>query len=263
MRVALAAVLFAGCASGSTPQNQGQIDAPEGTGEDAKVFLDGPIEQPIDAPVTPPIDAPVVVPVDAPPDAFVFQDACVPQTTELLTNPVFDLAPLGTGWVQQPIQNAPGGPFPVITADGLAAHSPANKVWLGGIAGEDVVPAAATVTDGVYQDVAIPAGTTQLVLTGYYVVGSNETSTTTIYDRATLDLTQLNGTPIENAMTLSNLSETLTPNGAWTLFSKTFTANVAGLSGTTVRLRATSTHDDTFVTNFFFDTLSLKSTHCP
>jgi len=52
---------------------------------------------------------------------------------------------------------------------------------------------------------------------------------------------------------------TTTP-AAWQPFTHSFTANV---SGQTVRLRFTSTNDVTLGTNFFFDTLSLKATHCP
>ena len=94
------------------------------------------------------------------------------------------------------------------------------------------------------------------MLTGYYVVGTNETGTT-VYDTGSVDLLQTNGTPIENVMSLNNA--TTTP-AAWQAFSHTFTANV---SGQTVRLRITSTNDITNATNFFFDTLSLKATHCP
>jgi hypothetical protein len=102
----------------------------------------------------------------------------------------------------------------------------------------------------------VPANTTQLVLTGYYIVGTTETGTT-VYDRASVDLQQTNGTPIENVMSLNN---TTTTPAAWQLFTHTFTANV---SAQTVRLRFTSTNDITNVSNFFFDTLSLKATHCP
>ena len=47
--------------------------------------------------------------------------------------------------------------------------------------------------------------------------------------------------------------------GAWTALDKVFAGN---LSGQTIRLRFTSTNDDSFVTNFFFDTLALTATYC-
>jgi len=246
-RVLLAASL-AGCASGSAAQPQ---DAPLGGGDDAKVWLDGHIEGTPDAPAdaAPHIDAPVDArpdarPIDAPPDA------CVPQTTETLLNPVFDLTPAGVNWTQVPIDPT----YPPITADGFAAHTAPYKAWMGGFAGSDIGQSSAT--DVVYQDVAIPAGTTALVITGYYVVGTNETGST-IYDTGSLDLLQTNGTPIENVLSLNNTTNT---GSVWTSFSHTFTHNVAGQ---TVRVRITSTNDVSNVTNFFFDTLSLKATHCP
>lgn len=248
MKRALSAILLAGCASGTTPL--AQSDAPLGGGDDAKVWLDGHAQDP-DAPVD--AEQHIDARVDAPPDARPIDappDACVPQTTELLANPVFDLDPVGTGWTQVPIDPT----YPPITSDGFAAHTAPYKAWMGGFAGQDIGQSSAT--DVVYQDFMVPAGTTQLVITGYYVVGTNETGTT-IYDTGALDLLQTNGTPIENVLSLNNTTNT---GAVWTSFSHTFTQIPAGQ---TVRLRITSTNDISNVTNFFFDTLSLKATHCP
>ena len=154
---------------------------------DAAPLPDAP---PIDAP--PPIDA---APVDAP------IDACVPITTELLANPVFDLSPAGTMWTEVPIDPM----YPPITSDGFTAHTAPYKAWMGGITGDD--EGVASVTDQIYQNVTVPANTTQLVLTGYYVVGTNETGTT-VYDTGSVDLLQTNGTPIENVMSLNNVTTT-------------------------------------------------------
>jgi hypothetical protein len=250
MKRALYAALLAGCASGSAAQQQ--QDAPLGGPIDAKVYLDGQIEGHPDAPVdaAPHIDAPR----DAPPDARPIDappDACVPQTTELLANPVFDLSPAGVNWQQVPIDPT----YPPITSDGFAAHTAPYKAWMGGFDGQ--TEGTSSVTDVVYQDVVVPAGTTALVLTGYYVVGTNETDMTTVYDTASVDLLQTNGTPIENVMRPTNLTVT---GSSWTAFSHAFTAIPAGQ---TVRLRITSTNDISNATNFFYDTLSLKATHCP
>lgn len=232
-------VLFlavAGCASGSSALGQDDasitpVDAPKGV--DAK---------PIDTP--PPIDAPADAAPDAPPDAFV----CTPVTTQLLANPVFDLTPQGTGWTQTPID--PTYP-PITDQDGPVEHSAPYKVWLGGI--EATV---GNVTDIVYQDVVVPANTTQLVLTGYYIVGTQETSTTTAYDTASLAITQTDGTQIAAVNSFSNL----TTVGTWTAINFTVPQN---LSGQTIRLRMTSSNDDSFVSNFFFDSFALNATHCP
>jgi hypothetical protein len=258
MRFALAAAVLAGCASGEGARPS---DAPFG-GDDAKIYLDGAnefsdapphIDAAIDARPDAAPDARPDARPDAPVDARVIDappDACVPITTELLANPVFDLSPAGTMWQQVPIDAS----YPPITSDGFAAQTAPYKAWMGGFTGED--EGTSSVTDQVYQDVTVPANTTQLVLTGYYVVGTAETDAG-LYDTGSVDLLHTNGSPIENVMSLNN--NTTTP-ASWQPFSHTFTTNVAGQ---TVRLRFTSTNDVTNVTNFFFDTLSLKATHCP
>jgi hypothetical protein len=254
MRFALAAAVLAGCASGEGARPS---DAPFG-GDDAKLYLDGMTEfadapPHIDAAIDARPDAPPDARRDAPIDAHVIDappDACVPITTEVLQNPVFDLTPLGTGWHETPIDAAD----PLIGSDGPAPQSAPYKAWFGGLSGDDVGQSSAT--DLLYQDVTVPAGTTQLVLTGYYEVGTTESPNDAVYDTLTVDLIQTNGTPIENVLSLSNL----TSAPSYTLFSHAFTANVAGQ---TVRLRITSTNDITNSTGWVFDTLSLKATHCP
>jgi hypothetical protein len=247
MKLGLAVVAIAGCASGG---NGLQSDAAGGGGGDAKQWRDSQIEPGIDAPVVHPDAHPDARPLDARPLDAALPDACVPVTTELLGNPVFDLAPLGLDWVEVPIDPTV---TPLITTDSGAQSAP-NLAFLGGLQATDYGQSA--VTDQLYQDVTVPANTTQLVITGYYFVATNETTTTTVYDTGTLGLIQTNGTPIEGVLALTNLTKTT----AWTAFTHTFTANV---SGQTVRVRMTSTNDITNATAFFFDTLSFKATHCP
>jgi hypothetical protein len=184
---------------------------------------------------------------DAPPPPP--PDACVPMTTQLLVNPALDLTPMGTGWMQQPINSS----YPLITAmdgtSGPAEHSPPYKAWLGGFNGSGV-------TDVLHQDVAIPAMTKQLVLTGFYQVRTDE-SGSTVYDTASVALIQTTGTLIETALAVSNA----TPRSTWTAFAHPFGQD---MSGQTVRLRLTSRSDTSRPTSFFFDTLALTATHgCP
>ena len=226
-----------GCATGTSPL--GDKDA--GPGADSK--------QPGDA--KPPPDA-AVVPTGS--------DACVASVSEKLANPVLDLVPLGTGWVDQrdPLTNAlPGGPFPIISPNptGLTSQSEPNKAWLGGAAGGDVTPAAASLTDQLYQDVTFPADATNFVVSGYYVVGTTDV-TTFAFDTFTLDVVETNGALIESVLALDNT----TVANDFTQFSKTLTSNVAGK---TVRLRATSVNDNIFHTNFFLDSLSFRASACP
>jgi hypothetical protein len=233
-RVLLVASLAA-CASGQ--QNGGVIDADTSQPPvDAKVYRDGQIEGHADAR---PIDAAI----DARPlDAYV----CTTHVTQLLGNPALDLA-AAAPWVQTNIDNA----YPIIGNLGtFAPHSAPNKAWMGGI----VAPSGQNVTDVLHQDVAIPAGTSSLVLTYQYVVGTQETGST-VYDRGYVDLLKTDGTPLESVQQLTNA----TTNAAWAPFTKTFTGNY---SGQTVRLRFTSTNDDLRVTNFFFDTVALTATYC-
>jgi hypothetical protein len=235
------------------------IDAPH---LDAFVQLDAPhpdaFVPPIDAPhpdaFVPPIDAPhpdaFVPPIDAPhPDAFVPPppDACVPQVTQLLVNPAFDLSPAGTGWSE----DEPEG-FELIGAYVNPEQSAPFNAFLGGETGDG------DVTDFLTQNVAIPPLTTKLELTGFYAVITDE-SGTHVYDSSDVAIVQTNGTPIEDVLRTTNA----TPVGSWTQFDHTFTS-LSSLSGKTVQVRLTSTNDDTNETDFLFDTFSLTATHgCP
>jgi hypothetical protein len=253
MRV-LAALVLVGCAQGGRASvnhdgDIGQADGPIEQQPDAPI--DAPKQtdamadaKPIDAPPPPPPDAAVDA-ASAVPDAY----QCQTMTRQLLLNPVFDLAPVGTNWVQQNIDNA----YPVITdQDGVVENSAPYKAWMGGF----IAGSGQTVSDMLYQDVTIPANTSALTLTGVYEVRTDETGSIA-YDTAQVALTQTNGTPIETALALSNAG----PTTAWTAFSKTF-ANPMGLSGQTVRLRFVSSSDDSFATSFYFDTLALNVTYC-
>ncbi len=251
MRFGLAAAVLAGCASGQqfSPGDGpggGQPDSPR-VSPDADVVRDAPMH---DAHVPP--DAFVYEDARVP-DAFVYHDAppCTPHTTNLLANPVFDLTPMGASWTEQNIDDT----YPIITADnGIAAQSAPYKAWMGGWAGTD--KGVSSLTDMLYQDVAVPAGTTKLELTGYYAVATSETAGSGVYDTANVDLIQTSGTPIEAVLATDNESTAT----AWTGFDHVFTANV---SGQTVRLRFTTTNDITNPTSFYFDTLALNATHCP
>ena len=230
-----ALVVAVGCATGTNP-----LGEPQDGGPDSKL--------PADAKATP--DA-VVLPTAA--------DACVASATERLANPVLDLTPAGTGWVDQrdPLTNAlPGGPFPIISANpvGLTSQTAPNKAWLGGAAGDDVTPAASSLTDQLYQDVTFPADATNFVVSGYYVVGTTDLDTF-VFDTFTLAVVETNGAAIETVLSLDNT----TIADDFTQFSKTLTSNLAGR---TVRLRATSVNDDILHTNFFLDSLSFTATSC-
>jgi hypothetical protein len=176
-------------------------------------------------------------PPDAPPNG------CTTTTRNLLTNPAFDMTPVGMAWTQAPIDPA----YPIITADGTLVQSAPNKAWLGGLAR---TPA----DDSLYQDVMVPPGTTSLVLTGFYEIRTGELINLP-YDTVDVLLTTTSGTTLQSALALDNSDKTT----AWAPLNVTFAQTYAGQ---TVRLRFQSSSDDTYATSFFFDSLALTATYC-
>ena len=224
-----AAGLVTGCASAGSALEDG-IDA------STAPTVDAPSSPTVDAPITPAIDAPITPPIDAPPQ-------CMVMTRNLLTNPSFDATPVGMGWVQAPIDPL----YPIVTADGMLVQSAPNKAWMAGLA-------RANANDTLYQDVTVPAGSTALVLTGYYEIRTQELGTTA-YDNAKVELVQTGGALIQQALGRSNANATT----AWTAFQFTFATPHAG---ETVRLRLSTASDSTYSTSFFFDSLALTATYC-
>jgi hypothetical protein len=179
--------------------------------------------------------------------------SCNPVTTELLMNEAFDGTPVATGWTQMKIDAA----YPLVTTAGPTGVTPMsapNLVWLGGFE----KPAASN-KDSLTQTVTVPAGTTSLTLTGNYWVQTAEVLPG-VYDHGYADLAQTSGVAIENVLSLDDDHTTTT----WTPFTKTFSAPHAGEM---VQIKLSSAGDSTDVSNFFFDSLSLKATHpaagCP
>jgi len=179
-------------------------------------------------------------------DAAPPPDACGTQVSQLLVNPAFDMSPRGTGWQQiEAVANSP-----LITdEDGVAEHTAPAKAWLGGFEAQ-----LGVVEDALWQEVAIPAHTTQLVLSGVYDVRTSEAASTVAYDTAELVITDLDGVPIQRVLALSNK----TVKTAWTSFAHAFTQD---LSGRTVRILLTSSNDDLDPTSFYFDSFTLTAIH--
>lgn len=213
--VAAVAMLSACAEAGVTLE---RVDAPVGS-SDGKT----------DSPGT---DGP---PIDGPP-------SCTTMTVNLLLNPSFDATPLATMWTETRFGNEL-----IVRNDGFAAQSGTSKAWLGGVTG-------AAATDGLHQDIAIPASATGVAITGFYHVITGETGAT-VYDRGNIDLATTAGTTIEAIMAFDNAHATT----GWTAFNKTFTQSVAGM---TVRVKMTSTNDGLNATSFYFDTLALNATVC-
>jgi hypothetical protein len=212
-------VFLVGCASaGSTQDNNNNDD----DGVDAAVSVDAAIE----------IDAPT--------------PCTAMTTTQLLVNPALDATPAGMGWVEMPFNAT----LPIITTDdGIAEQTPTLKAWLGGF--------AEVSSDQLYQDVVIPAGTSELKVSGHFAVATTEVAGAGVKDTASIELTEVGGTLIESVKTFDNTVTFQT----WTVLDHTV-ANLNGLSGQTVRLVLRSSSDAAANTNFFFDSLGLTATHC-
>ena len=189
--------------------------------------------------------------IDARPDA---PEPCNEIVTELLKNPALDSEPVGTMWMQTPISAM----YPLITGQGNGSTSGINEqsapydAWLGGLAGTDVL----------WQDITVPARTRLLALSGFYEVRSSD-STTVAVDTGSIAFVQTNDSPIAVAQSLDNTKRTTT----WTTINYAV-SNAETLSGMTIRLKMTTTNNaanptaPTGLTSFWWDTLSVKATHC-
>ncbi len=252
-RAVIVTLTMLGACATATPEGE---SGPDARRVDARAIdapaIDAPaIDAPaIDAPAidAPAIDAPAIdapaIDAPAPIDASTMIDAaCTPVTMQLLLNPSFDATPIGTGWVQTPVDPM----FPLITPDdGVAEHTAPNKLWMGGILDGD---------DEAYQNVTIPAGTNRLVLRGQLDIRSDEFFPG-VYDHSTVALTTTANVVLETVLANDDDDETT----GWTPFQKIFAQAYAGQ---TVRVRVRSDNDGSDATSFFYDTLVLEATICP
>jgi hypothetical protein len=108
-------------------------------------------------------------------------------------------------------------------------------------------------TDTVYQQVAIPTAATAATLNFYYNIKTQETTTSTAYDKLTVTVENTSGVTLATLLTLSNLNKTT----AWT--AKTG-LNLLAYKGQTVRVKFKGTSDSTLGTSFMLDDLTLNVT---
>ena len=159
---------------------------------------------------------------------------------DILVNGNFESMPVGTGWTQ--VSNPT---YPPITNEtpGLPPQSGVYVAWMGGITDD---------TNMIYQDVAVPVGTTQLTFSGYAWVTTQELGVI-VYDTCTLQLLTTANGPLETLRTWTNANT----NTSWTAFSIPASGTYAG---TTIRVRIRAINDASYVTNFLFDTCALEAT---
>nr|WSX81801.1 putative Ig domain-containing protein [Streptomyces sp. NBC_00899] len=141
--------------------------------------------------------------------------------SQLLTNPGFESG--ATGWT------ASSGV--IDSSTGAPAHSGSYKAWLDGY--------GTTHTDTVSQSVTIPASCTTATFTFYLYVTSDETTTTTAYDKLTV---------AAGSTTLASYSN-LDKGTGYVQRSVSLTA----YKGQTVTLKFTGTEDSSLATSFLID----------
>jgi subtilisin family serine protease len=105
-------------------------------------------------------------------------------------------------------------------------------------------------SDSLYQTVTIPSTATNATLTFYLKVDSDETTTTTAYDRLSVQILNSAGTVLSTLATYSNLNK----GASYTLRSFDLTA----YRGQTIRIRLSASEDGAFQTSFTADDFALN-----
>jgi hypothetical protein len=236
------ALVLAGCATaGGEPDagTSGNADASETI--DARRFPDA--SQPADALV--PIDA-MQVPDAMPgtPDAA----PCTIQNVNLLANGAFDAgeagwATFGTPTLYPIILSTTSSPDPFPKTP----HSGAWGAWLGGAYGDILEDQIMYVV----QQVAVPAGATNLNITGQRWFESADSGT---FDLAAVEIWNTSDTYLQTVVGWDADDVT----AAWTAFS----GAVNNYAGQTIRVVLISANDFSLNTNWFFDSVAFNATVC-
>jgi len=123
-------------------------------------------------------------------------------------------------------------------------HTGTQFAWLDGF--------GTTHTDTLFQQVAIPSACTAAQLCYFLRIGTAETTTTTQFDKLTVQLKNSANTVLTTLGTFSNLNA-----GAFSTY-KQVCHNVGSFAGQTVRVFFTGTEDSSLQTSFVIDDTSLK-----
>jgi len=151
--------------------------------------------------------------------------------TQLITNGGFESG--SPGWT---------GTSGVITnGTGESAHAGSYYAWLDGY--------GAATTDTVKQSVSIPSTVTSATLSFWLHIDTAETTTSTAYDKLTVQLLNSSGTVLTTLATYSNLNA----NSGYT--QKNF--DVSAYKGQTVQVYFKGVEDSEYQTSFVIDDVSL------
>ncbi|NKJ22129.1 MULTISPECIES: PKD domain-containing protein [Dyella] len=128
------------------------------------------------------------------------------------------------------------------SCSGETAHGGTWFAWLDGYGSSH--------TDTVSQSVAIPSGKTSATLTFYLHIDTAETTTTTAYDKLTVQVLNSSGTVLKTLATYSNL------NKASGYTQRSF--DLSAYIGQTVTIKFTGTEDSSLQTSFVLDDVNLN-----
>jgi hypothetical protein len=128
-----------------------------------------------------------------------------------------------------------------------ASEPPHSGSWDGWMDGYGT-----THTDTVLQTVTIPSAATAATLTFWLHIDSAETSTTTAFDKLTVQIRNTSGTVLSTLATYSNL------NKASGYSQKSF--NLLSFKGQTIQIFFKGVEDSTLQTSFVLDDVNLNVT---
>ena len=127
------------------------------------------------------------------------------------------------------------------TCSGETAHGGTGFLWFDGY--------GQTHTDTATQSVTIPSGKSSATLTYYLHIDTAETTTSTAYDKFTVQVTNSAGTVLATVGSFSNLNK----NSGYAVH----TADLSAYIGQTVKIKFTGTEDSSLQTSFVLDDVSL------
>jgi Zn-dependent metalloprotease len=145
-----------------------------------------------------------------------------PPTGGSLTNGGFESGQ--TGWT--------GTTGPITNNTGRPAHSGSWKLWLGGN--------GTTASEYEQQSFSVPSTASSPTLTYWIRIDTSETTTSSQYDKATVQI---------NGVTKHSYSNLSTPKSTWSQKS----IDLSGYKGTTVTLKFAATEDYSLQTSFVID----------
>jgi hypothetical protein len=170
-------------------------------------------------------------------DFIVTQAGTAKVLINLLLNPGFESG--HTNWTEYS-----SGGFNNIWKDPTFAHTGSRLVYLGGYD---------TAIDYVFQDASIPSDATQAYVQFWYGIGTDETTTTDIYDTMAIEIRNPDDSSLLATLnTMSNLINT----AGWVQSPK---YDVMSFKGQTIQLRFSPTTDSAYPTIFLVDDTALMA----